>query len=133
MSISDQELGDITEKLCGLFEAGAVPKLFIIPYTELLLAVIHAQQSVAARHTSGQLFDTTELGWFSKNSYNVGLKHATEWEPRKVLRMLQSCLALISLYLKDIDQKVLEDLSLRQMFCDFLGTVLLISLATGRG
>jgi tetratricopeptide (TPR) repeat protein len=114
-AMSDQEFVDITEKLCGLFEA----------------AVHHAQQSVATKTITQHSFDTKELDWFSKNAYNLGLKHATEWEPRKVLRLLQSCIALIGLYPDDIDQQVLDDLSLRQMFCDFLGTVMLIALARG--
>lgn len=76
-----------------------------------------------------KLFDVTELDWFSKNAYNLALKHAADWEPREVLRMLQSCIEFIGLYPEDIDQQVSDDLSLRLIFCHFLATVLLISLA----
>jgi hypothetical protein len=76
-----------------------------------------------------KLFNVTELDWFSKNAYNLALKHAADWEARKVLRMLQSCIKFIGLYPKDIDQQVSDDLSLRLIFCHFLATVLLISLA----
>lgn len=43
--------------------------------------------------------------------------------------MLESCIAFIELYPKDIDRQVSDDLSLRLIFCHFLATVLLISLA----
>lgn len=76
-----------------------------------------------------RLFDISELDWFSKNAYNLGLKHAADFEPRKVLRILQSCIAFIGMYPRDIDRQAAEDLSLRQVFCDFLATVLLISIA----
>lgn len=57
------------------------------------------------------------------------MKHAADWEPRKVLRILQSCITFIGLYPKDIDQQISDDLSLRLIFCHFLATILLISLA----
>lgn len=43
--------------------------------------------------------------------------------------MIEACLQLIDLYPKEISQELLDDLSLRRMFCNFLATVLLISLA----
>lgn len=76
-----------------------------------------------------RLFNVAELDWFSKNAYNLALKHAADWEARKVLRMLQSCIIFIGLYPKDIGQEASDDLSLRLIFCHFLATVLLISLA----
>jgi hypothetical protein len=79
--------------------------------------------------SEGKMFDSTELNWFSKNAYNLALKFSAEWDPLNILRLLQSCIKFIELYPSDISQQLADDLSLRLIFCHFLATVLLISLA----
>ncbi len=100
---------------------------------ELLLnyiqAAAHAEGLNTSLNPTEKLFDITELDWFSKNAYNLALTHATDWAPRKVLRILQSCITLIGLYPHEIDEQASNDLSLRLIFCHFLAAVLLISLA----
>jgi hypothetical protein len=90
---------------------------------------MQAQKSLTSGDSSERPFDINELDWFSKNAYNLGLKHAADWEPRKVLRIHQCCISFINMYPKDIGQQASDDLSLRRIFCDFLATLLLISLA----
>jgi hypothetical protein len=38
-----------------------------------------------------QLFTTKELGWFSKNAYNLSLKHCAEIPPQNLVRLLNVC------------------------------------------
>jgi len=92
-------------------------------------AAVHAERANNPLNSTQKLFNINELDWFSKNAYNLALNHAADWAPRKVLRILQSCIAFIGLYPKDIDQQASDDLSLRLIFCHFLAAVLLISLA----
>lgn len=106
----------------------------LLTYFKLLLltsipAAAHAEKANNPLGSVQKTFEITDLDWFSKNAYNIALKHASDLEPRKVLRIIQSCIVFIGLYPKDIDQQVSDDLSLRLIFCHFLATVLLISLA----
>jgi hypothetical protein len=70
-----------------------------------------------------------EQDWFSKNSYNVALKYSSAWQPRNVLRITNSCIQFINLYPTSTTQQIADDLSLRLIFCHFLSTILLTSLA----
>lgn len=38
-----------------------------------------------------QLFTVKELEWFSKNSYNMSLKHCAEMPPQNLVRLLNVC------------------------------------------
>jgi len=102
------------------------PKLLLLTNFQ---AAAQAERANNSLNSTQKLFDINELDWFSKNAYNIALTHAPDWEPRKVLRILQSCIAFIGLYPKDLDKQTSEDLSLRLIFCHFLAGVLLISLA----
>lgn len=72
-----------------------------------------------------------ELHWFSKNSYNLAVKHLVDWDARHLIRLLACCIEFIDQYPQDINQQILDDLSLRKMFCDFISATSLISLARG--
>ncbi|TVY43916.1 Sporulation-specific protein [Lachnellula subtilissima] len=109
------EADAIIEKLCKLFE-GAVT-------------------SIRKNPPSGQgidvLWSVPELNWYSKNSYNLALKHLSTWPLRSSLRMLTCCVAFIDHYPKDINEQIAEDLSLRKMFCVFSAGTALVVLARG--
>ncbi|KAE8452848.1 hypothetical protein EG329_013120 [Mollisiaceae sp. DMI_Dod_QoI] len=109
----NSEALDTIDKLCKAFERGAV--------------------AVRKARSSSNLVDTAwtidELEWFSKNSYNLAIKHLSDWNPRNSLQMLKSCLDFMDQYPKDISEQILEDLSLRKMFCAFSAATALISLA----
>jgi hypothetical protein len=72
-----------------------------------------------------------ELDWFSKNSYNLAIKHLSIWSPRHSLRMLISCIEFIEQYPKDMSEPASDDLSLRKMFCEFSSATALVALARG--
>lgn len=91
----------------------------------------------AARRARGSkkgpdvIWTIDELNWFSKNSYNLAIKHLPLWDVNHLLRMLACCIEFIDQYPQDIDQQMNEDLSLRKMFCDFISATSLVSLARG--
>lgn len=70
-----------------------------------------------------------EMHWFSKNSYNLAIKHISTWDPRQSIRMLQCCIEFIDQYPQDVDGQISDDLSLRKMFCEFSAAVALVALA----
>ena len=113
-----QELESATEQsdstvdaICKVFEGAA------------------SQARIQRRDPSNQNFTVLELDWFSRNTYNLSLKYCTEWNHSKTLCLLNACLKFIDLYPSDMEENVLSDLSLRHMFCDFLGASLLTVMA----
>lgn len=80
---------------------------------------------------SETIWTIPELDWFSKNSYNLAVKHLSIWNPRHSLRMLICCIAFIDQYPKDLAETVSDDLSLRKMFCEFSAAIALVALARG--
>jgi hypothetical protein len=67
-----------------------------------------------------KLFSVPELNWFSKNSYNLGIKHVNEWELRHIVRICSSALSIIKYYPQDLPSQEIDDLGLRAMFCNFV-------------
>lgn len=77
------------------------------------------------------LWNLDELDWFSKNSYNIAIKHLSTWHPRQSVRILTCCIVFIDCYPTDIGEQASEDLTLRKMFCEFSTATALVSLARG--
>ncbi|KAK7980960.1 hypothetical protein PG989_013417 [Apiospora arundinis] len=67
-----------------------------------------------------KLFPIKELDWFCKNAYNTGLKYTESWDLRQVASLFKSCISIISYYPKDLPKRDSGDLSLRQLFCNFM-------------
>ncbi|KAL8759175.1 MAG: hypothetical protein Q9199_000933 [Rusavskia elegans] len=86
-----------------------------------------------SRRDSSQddVFPSAELDWFSRNSYNVALKMCTVWKADATLRIVRACSNFIGVYPLDNYAGQDSDLSLRRLFCDFLGCCLLTTLARG--
>ncbi|KAI4281274.1 MAG: hypothetical protein L6R38_003832 [Xanthoria sp. 2 TBL-2021] len=86
-----------------------------------------------SRRDSSQddIFPSAELDWFSRNSYNVALKMCTVWKADATLRIVRACSNFIGVYSLDNYAEQDSDLSLRRLFCDFLGCCLLTTLARG--
>ncbi|MCJ1432892.1 hypothetical protein MMC27_002250 [Xylographa pallens] len=89
------------------------------------------QAKLQRRDAKNETFSLSELDWFSRNAYNMAVRFCTIWNPPEVLRLVQACLRFIDLYPEDMDSSTLADLSLRRMFCDFLGASLLAMIARG--
>ena len=81
------------------------------------------------RDGAGTAFTVAELDWFSRNSYNLALKHCTSWDPVFSRRMIDSCISLIDLYPKDLEANVLENLALRKLLSLFLAGSLSVAMA----
>lgn len=97
----------------------------------ILAASLQAEKLLKSCDGSMLLYNTNELEWFSKNSYNLALKYTSTWNPRHVLRMLHCCTIFIDLHKFEISEERAADLSLRRIFCDYLAVVLLVGLARG--
>ncbi|KAL9641268.1 MAG: hypothetical protein Q9204_000167 [Flavoplaca sp. TL-2023a] len=120
------------EELCKVFEGAAA-----------------AAKRLRRDPSKDDTFPCAELDWFSRNSYNLALKMCTVWRADATLRIVQVCsnvnktagqvkrtpkansLKFIDLYPLDNSAEQYSDLSLRRLFCDFLGCCLLITLARG--
>ncbi|KAI1873577.1 hypothetical protein JX265_005199 [Neoarthrinium moseri] len=76
-----------------------------------------------------KLFSVTELNWFCKNAYNLGISHANDWGLQYVIRMFDVCLLIIEHYPKDLPGQEMGDISLRGLFCNFMVAVAYAALA----
>lgn len=76
-----------------------------------------------------KLFDVKELEWFCQNAYNLGVKNAGNWDLRSTVCILTACSDLIGEFPQDIAAAMAGDLSLRSIFCHFLISSALVSLA----
>ena len=93
-------------------------------------ATSHAKKAKAPRVAiSNEHFTHAELEWFSKNAYNLALKHCTDFDPRSLLRLLQSCIDLIELLRTDGISEDRNELLLRLLFCHFLAAAASVTLA----
>ncbi|KAF2130996.1 SPO22-domain-containing protein [Dothidotthia symphoricarpi CBS 119687] len=69
-----------------------------------------------------QLFTTQEFEWFSKNAYNLSLRHCAEMQPSMLVRLLTVCTEFIKLLNEQEKSDTGSDVSLRLVFCEFLAT-----------
>ncbi|KAK0108478.1 hypothetical protein ONS95_003281 [Cadophora gregata] len=103
------------EKLCTMYEKGSAA----------------ARRARLSKKGLEAIWTIDELHWFSKNSYNLAIKHLAIWDSFHLLRMLACCIDFIDQYPQDITQQITDDLTLRKMFCDFTAATALVSLARG--
>lgn len=108
------DMQSMSEKMCMAFEKSSV-----------------ALQKSRSHGKVDHPWSIDELDWFSKNSYNMAIKHLASWHPQQILRMLLSCITFIDCYPKDIGEQMSEDLTLRKMFCEFSAATALVALARG--
>ncbi|CZS99376.1 related to SPO22 Protein involved in completion of nuclear divisions during meiosis [Rhynchosporium agropyri] len=109
------EFDNTLEKLCAMYETGCAA----------------ARKARVVKGQANATWTIDELQWFSKNSYNLVIKHLAVWDLSHLLRMLVCCIDFIDQYPKDMNQQMNDDLSLRRMFCDFMTATSLVSLARG--
>jgi hypothetical protein len=74
-------------------------------------------------------FTTSEVDWFCKNAYNIGLKYVDAWPLRLLIRLFDSCLGLTQLYPSDMPAEHTADLSLKRMLCHFIVAAALTAAA----
>ena len=84
-----------------LKEAGKCTNVSMI-CSDIFEAAVKAKRSRS--NPSNGLFSSAELDWFSRNSYNLGMRKCTVWVPRQTLRLLKTCIEVLSLtYRLDIE------------------------------
>jgi hypothetical protein len=94
----------------------------------LMPSVVLALERQKEDGSSGRkLFTVDELEWFSRNAYNLALKHTAAWDLRSVVRMLTACVNIIGHFPPDIGSKV--ELSLKTLFAHFVISSALVALA----
>lgn len=103
-------------ELCKVFEGAA-------------MQAINAKRKATKDQPSA--FCPKELDWFSRNAYNLSLKHCTDFHPEHLSRVLSTCITFIDLLLADESRPKDNDgsLELRCLFCHYLATSALIVLA----
>lgn len=105
------------EELCKVFE-GAIAA-----------ACKEGAKNGSATHKN--VFNMTELEWFSRSSYNLALKGCAQISPQFLVRLIRACQRLIDILLErqpeaDTDR---AKLGLRAMFCSWLSACAHIVIA----
>ncbi|KAK7735234.1 sporulation-specific protein 22 [Cytospora paraplurivora] len=109
---SGEEQDTVIADICAIFDA-----------------VVTAAKKGPKDDNGNRLFDAKELTWFCQNSYNLGLKHASDWDLCRVVQILTACVNIIGQFPDDIPEETAADLSLKSIFCNFLISSALVSLA----
>ncbi|KAJ9649388.1 sporulation-specific protein 22 [Coniosporium tulheliwenetii] len=105
---------NVGNEICKIFEGAAT----------------QASKSKRGASTSkSEDFTAAELDWFSRNSYNLSLKHCTELHPEHLARLLAACIQFIELRQKDSSATDDTNLDLRRALCNYLAACAHITLA----
>ncbi|KAB5586055.1 meiosis protein SPO22/ZIP4 like-domain-containing protein [Coniochaeta sp. 2T2.1] len=76
-------------------------------------------------------FSATELDWFARNAYNLGLTHVEAWEVPNTIRLLTACNAIMSHFPDSISADISEDIGFKTLFNNFILASALLSRARG--
>lgn len=90
-----------------------------------------ARRAARAHRSKENHFDVSELDWFTKNGYNLGLRAIVEWTPDVALRILTTCDGIFALYPDSIPENDFVEISYRRLLCVFLCASLCIDNARG--
>jgi hypothetical protein len=82
--------------------------------------VVTLLEQVPRRPDGSKLFTVEELNWFSKNSYNLGIKNTPSWDPRNILQMCNACVSIMQHYPDELPSPEMADIHLRRLFCHFM-------------
>ncbi|KAK9417597.1 putative Meiosis protein SPO22/ZIP4 like-domain-containing protein [Seiridium unicorne] len=105
------------------------PGLVVDDLCKAFEAVVTSLQSEQRDRDGSKLFTVAELTWFSKNAYNLGVKHTPDWDLRCTIRICISCVSIMQYYPNDLPNHDVGDISLRAMFCHFMIATAYIALA----
>ncbi|KAK6345570.1 hypothetical protein TWF718_007480 [Orbilia javanica] len=111
-------------------EDGNLDSLCSVFQKALNNAVKSKASEAAADGTSKQIWSTDEYDWFSRNSYNLALRALQHWPPLYALNFSQFCVQFIKLYTpENCSEDDIENLDLRQSFCDYICASTCVALA----
>lgn len=82
--------------------------------------VVTLLEQVPRRPDGSKLFTVEELNWFSKNSYNLGIKNTPSWDPRNILQMCNACISIMQHYPDELPSPEMTDIHLRRLLCHFM-------------
>ncbi|KAK6602521.1 hypothetical protein H4I95_06458 [Botrytis cinerea] len=115
--------------LIGMIDAEKTPTSYARENIEKLCTMFEKALHAVQNSPNREIWTILELEWFSRNSYNLSLKHLAVWEPQQSIRMLVSCIGFIDRYPQDIGEDAHEDVTLRKMFCNFCAATIFVSIA----
>ncbi|EGZ70182.1 SPO22-domain-containing protein [Neurospora tetrasperma FGSC 2509] len=123
----DERQGDFISDLCRQFDIGK-PRFIQITFALLLTAsVVYTLERQSNDPQTPKLFTIDELEWFSRNAYNLALKHTTSWDLRCVVRLLTACVNIINHFPSDMRSQV--EVTLKALFSRFIIASALVSFA----
>jgi len=134
--LDDQVEGDSNQSvtiqdLCDMFEGGrcSTPRSERCPLT--ILTAVKVIGRAPSDENGNSLFDITELEWFCRSAYNLGMKHASTstWSLRHIVQILEVCISIRGAFPQDLDADTSADLSLKAIFCHFMIASALVALA----
>jgi hypothetical protein len=103
------KIDEAISTMCSLFEA----------------AIEHTKISSTCKAD----FTAEELGWFSKNSYNVAVEYLDHVNPSALHRLCMTCNRLIEMLDRDTPPAEKTNLRLRHIFCEYLAMTTVVVLA----
>lgn len=100
------------------------------PLAEFWTALKVIERKPADEH-GNPLFNVTELEWFCRSAYNLGMKHASAstWNLRQIVQILEACISIRNSFPQDLEANASADLSLKALFCHFMVASALVALA----
>ncbi|TGO23157.1 hypothetical protein BPAE_0142g00190 [Botrytis paeoniae] len=115
--------------LVGMIDAENTPTNYARENIEKLCTMFEKTLNAIQKSLNRETWTILELEWFSRNAYNLSLKHLSVWEPQQSLRLLACCIGFIDRYPRDIGEDAHEDVTLRKMFCNFCAATIFVSVA----
>ncbi|SMY19302.1 unnamed protein product [Zymoseptoria tritici ST99CH_1A5] len=70
----------------------------------------------------------TEVQWWSKNAYNLGVRLCTDIRPESTVRLLETCTSFMDNYPMEEAADLEIDIETRRMLCAYLATTALVAL-----
>ncbi|EEH42224.2 uncharacterized protein PADG_07044 [Paracoccidioides brasiliensis Pb18] len=78
---------------------------------------------------NGSPFSVIELEWFSRNSYNLAVQYCAKWDTHLLLSLVDTSIKFLDMYPLDLNPKQRNGITMRRLFCHFLGAILSIAQA----
>ncbi|RKU40879.1 hypothetical protein DL546_001180 [Coniochaeta pulveracea] len=111
-SSDEEQKFSIVERLCDAFDQ----------------VDAHVQRDVKDAN-GNKVFDVKELDWFGRNSYNLALENIDNWDVSHTIRILTTCVEIMSHYPPDVSSEVALDLKQRALFSNFIIATALLARA----
>jgi hypothetical protein len=74
-----------------------------------------------------------EIEWWSKNSFNLAVRHCGSLDPKMLLRLLEACMTFLDCHSRHSEGVQAQDILKRKVVCLFMSTTASIVLGRGSG